>query len=258
MNEQTHADSSAQSEQPKWKPLNRIQRRVLGVLVEKAKTTPDAYPMTLNAITTGCNQKSNRAPLMDLTPDEVETALDTLRSLGAVAEVQGTGRVAKYRHYAYEWLGVDKVEVAVMTELLLRGEQTVGELRGRAARMEAIADLNALRPVLESLMRKGLVVSLTPEGRGQLVTHGLYEPHELKKHVHAHEVAYEDGGDVAPVGRRDESVSRVKAPAESRSTFETAAGERIGELEMELARLSEVVRQLESRVADLEQRMAGG
>lgn len=166
---------------PRWRPVSSIDRRVLGVLVEKAKTTPDVYPMSVNAICTGANQKNNRHPLMQLEPDDVEGSLERLRALGAVAEVQGGGRVLKYRHYMYDWLGVDKVEMAVMTELLLRGAQTVGELRGRASRMEPIADLAALRPVLESLKTKGLVIFLTPEGRGQVVSHALYEPHELEK-----------------------------------------------------------------------------
>ncbi len=81
----------------------------------------------------------------------------------------------------YDWLGVDKVELAVMTELLLRGAQTEGELRGRAARMDPIPDLAALRPILESLTRKGLILSLSAPGRGHVVTHALYEPRELDK-----------------------------------------------------------------------------
>jgi uncharacterized protein YceH (UPF0502 family) len=166
---------------PRWQPVTAIDRRVLGVLAEKAKTTPDAYPMSVNAICTGANQKNNRHPLMNLQSDDVEAALERLRPLGAVAEVQGGGRVLKYRHYLYDWLGVDKVELAVMTELLLRGAQTVGELRGRAARMEPIADLTALRPVLDSLKAKGLVIALSPEGRGQVVSHALYQPQELEK-----------------------------------------------------------------------------
>lgn len=165
---------------PRWQPLSAIERRVVGVLAEKAKTTPDAYPMSLNAICTGCNQKSNRHPLMQLEPDDIETALDRLRQVGAVGMIEGYGRVTKYRHYLYEWLGVDKVEIAVMTELLLRGAQTEGELRGRAARMEPIADLTALRPVLDSLRAKRLVISLTPEGRGHVLTHALYQPRELE------------------------------------------------------------------------------
>src|SRR3954470_14308318 len=165
----------------RWQPLNMRQRRVFGVLVEKAKTTPDAYPMTINGLVAGCNQKSNREPQMNLSPDDVEQVLEELRGMGAVTEVQGSGRVAKYRHHAYEWLGVEKTELAVMTELLLRGEQTLGELRGRAARMEPIADLAALKPVVDSLMEKGLMIELTPAGRGQVVSHGLYSERELNE-----------------------------------------------------------------------------
>jgi uncharacterized protein YceH (UPF0502 family) len=165
---------------PRWQALSAIDRRVIGVLAEKAKTTPDGYPMSLNAICTGCNQKSNRDPLMQLEPETVEESLDRLREMGAVGMVEGYGRVTKYRHYLYDWLGVEKVELSVMTELLLRGDQTEGELRGRASRMDAIADLNALRSLLQSLIAKKLVVSLTPEGRGHVVTHNLYKPREME------------------------------------------------------------------------------
>jgi uncharacterized protein len=166
---------------PRWQPLEALERRVLGVLVEKAKTTPENYPLSLNSLKSGCNQKNNRAPLMQVEEDQVDAALEKLRSLGAVAEIQGSGRVNKFRHLAYEWLGVEKVEMAVMAELLLRGAQTVGELRGRAARMEPIKDLGELRPVLDALQAKGLVLFLTPEGRGAVVTHALYQERELDK-----------------------------------------------------------------------------
>jgi uncharacterized protein YceH (UPF0502 family) len=175
------APRPADTQSPRWKPLSAIDRRVLGVLVEKAKTTPDGYPMSVNSLRSGCNQKNNRYPLMELELEDVEESLSRLRAAGAVAEVQGGGRVARYRHYMYEWMGVEKLELAVMTELLLRGAQTEGELRGRAARMDSIPDLDALRPLLASLKEKGLVVSLTSEGRGHVVTHALYEPRELDK-----------------------------------------------------------------------------
>jgi uncharacterized protein YceH (UPF0502 family) len=165
---------------PRWQPLSAIDRRVLSVLAEKAKTTPDVYPMSLNAICTGCNQKSNRDPVMQLEPADVEESLDRLRELGAVGIIEGYGRVAKYRHYLYEWLGVEKLELSVMTELLLRGDQTVGELRGRASRMDPIPDLAALKTILDALKSKGLVLSLTPEGRGHVVSHALYKPRELE------------------------------------------------------------------------------
>jgi uncharacterized protein len=178
--DQPPVEPQATPPQHRWQPLGAIDRRVVGVLAEKAKTTPDIYPMSLNAVCAGCNQKSNRAPLMQVEPADVEESLDRLREVGAVGLVEGYGRVQKYRHYLYEWLGVDKVELAVMTELLLRGDQTVGELRGRAARMEPIADLAALQPVLNSLKSKRLVIAFTPEGRGHVVSHALYKPREIE------------------------------------------------------------------------------
>jgi uncharacterized protein YceH (UPF0502 family) len=166
---------------PRWRPLEAIQRRVLGVLIEKAKTTAESYPLSLNALRAGCNQKSNRSPLMQLEEPQVDEALEELRKVGAVSQVQGGGRVDRYRHLAYEWLGVEKVELAVMAELLLRGAQTVGELRGRAARMEPIKDLGELQPTLDSLEAKRLIMYLTPPGRGSIVTHTLYLDRELEK-----------------------------------------------------------------------------
>jgi len=166
---------------PKWRQLERIERRVAGVLVEKAKTTPDNYPLSTNALVNGCNQKNNRFPQMTLDEDQVTDALDSLRKSGAVALIQGDGRVEKYRHLLYDWLGVDKFEMAVMAELLLRGAQTLGELRGRAARMEPIKGIAELGPIVESLRAKGLLIFLTSPGRGGVVTHNLYQPQELAK-----------------------------------------------------------------------------
>ena len=177
----SEASSSGSASPPPWGPLTAIQRRAAAALVEKAKTTPNAYPMTLNAIRTACNQTTNRDPVMQLDEDQVQEALDDLREKGVVLEVHGGGRVPKYRHLMYEWLGVNKVEMAVMVELLLRGAQTEGELRGRASRMEQIADLNALRNILEDLKQRNLVIPLTPQGRGHVVTHGLYLPKELEQ-----------------------------------------------------------------------------
>ena len=151
------------------------------MLVEKAKTTPDVYPMSINALRSGANQKNNRYPLMELKNDDIEQALDRLRELRAVSEVQGDSRVSRYRHLLYDWLGVEKLELAVMAELLLRGAQTEGDLRARAARMDPIPDLNTLRTVVASLKAKRLVVGLTPEGRGHVVTHALYQPQEMEK-----------------------------------------------------------------------------
>ena len=211
---------------PQWQPISAIERRVLGVMVEKAKTTPDVYPMSLNALTTGCNQKNNRDPQMQLAAEDVSDALDRLRGLNAVLEVHGDSRVARYKHRLYEWLGVDKVELAVMAELLLRGAQTIGELRGRAARMEPIADLAALRPVLDGLIAKKLVAYLTPPQRGAVVTHLLYRPEEMEKVRRLHAGDEHDDADTraTPTRGANEHASPA-APARIASEGVASASE---------------------------------
>jgi uncharacterized protein len=242
---------------PRWQPLSAIERRVVGVLAEKAKTTPDAYPMSLNAICTGCNQKSNRHPLMQLEPDDIETALDRLRQVGAVAMIEGYGRVTKYRHYMYEWLGVDKVEIAVMIELLLRGAQTEGELRGRAARMEPIADLSALRPILDSLRAKRLIVSLTPEGRGHVLSHALYQPREME-HLRvqygtgrAAPAAGDDAGDAVQERAAPRPAATAPPPPAATATGGGGASPLIVEIRREIQDLRAQLVQLHSDVHDL-------
>lgn len=177
--------SGGESEQPSWGPLNPRERRVLGVLVEKSKTVPDSYPMTIAGLVTGCNQKSNRDPLTNYDDIDIEDILEECRRRGTAIRVDSGGRVPKWKHALYDWLKVDKVEMAVLAELLLRGPQTEGELRIRANRMcdrEPIADLTALQSILEKLSARGLVIYLTPKGqkRGVVVTHGLYPPQELE------------------------------------------------------------------------------
>jgi uncharacterized protein len=246
---------------PRWHPVSAIDRRVLGVLAEKAKTTPDGYPMSISAIRTGSNQKSNRFPLMQLEVDDIETSLERLREMGAVGMIEGYGRVVKYRHYMYEWLGVDKVEMAVMTELLLRGAQTEGELRARASRMEPIADLSALRPLLQSLVTKGLVVSLTPEGRGHVITHALYQPRELENlrvqfsesrvgGISAMESAagQTDAGAYAPRPIASASPGNAAASANCGSSFEP---ELVESLRRDIAELRDQLQQLRAEVRDL-------
>lgn len=161
--------------------LDAFERRVLGVLIEKAKTTPDAYPLTLNGVVVGCNQKSNRDPLMTVDEEQAARALEGLRKCGAAAEVFGSGKTPRYRHLAYEWLGVGPEELAILGELLLRGEQTEGDLRGRASRMDPIPDLDALRGHLDRLAERGLVIWLSPPGRGRMLTHGLLPDEKLEK-----------------------------------------------------------------------------
>jgi len=132
--------------------LTPIECRVLGTLIEKALTVPGQYPLTLNSMVNGCNQRSNREPVTDLDEDMVLTAIDGLRAKGFAREVSMEGsRVAKFRHVAREALEIGAAELAVLTELLLRGPQTVGELRGRASRMHPLESLEVVQAVLDSL-----------------------------------------------------------------------------------------------------------
>jgi hypothetical protein len=224
---------------------------VAGVLVEKAKTTPEAYPMSINALRTGCNQKNNRAPLMEVELEDVEESLSRLRAAGALTEVQGGGRVSRYRHLLYEWLGVDKVELAVMAELLLRGAQTEGELRGRAARMEPIADLGALRPVLASLKSKGLIVSLTPEGRGHVVTHALYEPREWDKVRSEHQASAERAASEPAAVPRERAVAQPSLISPPDIVSSAAATTEISSLRQAIDELRHELTEVRSETARL-------
>jgi uncharacterized protein YceH (UPF0502 family) len=166
-----------------WVPLTPRERRVLGVLVEKAKTTPEYYPLTVAGLVSGCNQKSNRDPVTNYDADDVEEILQGLRKKGAAVMVEAGGRVVRWKHTLYDWLKVSKAELAVLAELMLRGPQTEGDLRARASRMEPLPDLDALHALLEALAARGLVTFLSPPGqrRGVVVTHGLYPPEEAER-----------------------------------------------------------------------------
>ncbi len=170
----------ADTEKPLVRQLNKSQRRVLGVLVEKALTTPDAYPLTLKALTTGCNQKSNRDPVTNYSEDAVEETIDELRQLGLAAVVHTeSGRTERYRHFMRQRYPFSETQLAVMTELLLRGRQQLGELRSRASRMVPIDGLDLLRSDLRELAEQGFVQANGPlERRGIEVDHGMYEPNE--------------------------------------------------------------------------------
>lgn len=243
------ATSASPPKERRWRPLDRVQRRVAGVLVEKAKTTPDNYPLSLNALVNGSNQKSNRAPQMELDEEQVSGALDELREMGAVAQIQGDGRVDKYRHLLYEWLGVDKAELAVMAELLLRGAQTLGELRGRAARMEPIADIGALRPIVDSLRGKDLLLLLTPPGRGCVVTHNLYRPQELEK-LRSEHGANQDSG--APLKEEPSApVASATASARAPSAASAASSGGFDELQTLRRELADFKRELAQQREDV-------
>jgi uncharacterized protein YceH (UPF0502 family) len=194
--------------------------------------------MSYTGLATGCNQKNNRDPLSNLTVEQVETIVDELRTLGAAAIVQGSGRVTKVRHYAYNWLGLSKVEAAVMTELLLRGAQTMGELRTRASRMEPISDISVLQEIFDGLKQRGLVVALTPPGRGQIVSHNLYPEWEIEK---LKSVKWESPIDSGSTG----------VASSGPSTSRVDSGE-LAALQTEIKELKETVQSLSERLARLE------
>ncbi len=177
------APTPASPPAPTWLPLLPLERRILGVLVEKQKTskTADAYPLTLNALVTGCNQKTNRDPVLDLDEVEVEEALTPLQKKLLVQRITG-GRAERFRHNLYDTWTKNGPELAVLAELLLRGPQTKGDLRGRAARMDPIDTLDALEDILKSLVTRRLAIYLTePDRRGAVVTHGFHTPEELAR-----------------------------------------------------------------------------
>lgn len=214
-------------------PLSAAARRVLGVLVEKAKTTPDNYPLTLAALISGCNQKSNRSPQMDVDDEDALLALDELKAAGAAREVQGSGRAVKYRHAAYDWLGVDGPGSAVMTELLLRGPQTLGELRTRASRMHPFADLSAVEAVVQTLTEKGLIEAVTPPGRGQTFAHTLYPPQE-RQYL---EARIEKQAAAADVNSPASSSKPSSNPVDALLARLEAVNERIDALEKRISEL---------------------
>lgn len=135
--------------------LDAVATRVLGALIEKEITTPDYYPLSLNALVNACNQKSNRDPVMELDESSVRTALRSLDDKAlARSAVAGDSRVAKYEHQLQEAFNFTRPEMAVLCELMLRGPQTPGELRGRASRLHPFEDLSAVHSALQRLMHR--------------------------------------------------------------------------------------------------------
>jgi uncharacterized protein YceH (UPF0502 family) len=135
--------------------LSPASARVLGSLVEKEITTPEYYPLSLNALMNACNQKNNRDPVTSLDEDQIRQALHTLQDQGLAAPVRGTeSRVAKYEHHMQEVFNFTRGEIAVMCVLLLRGPQTPGELRGRTERMHRFEELSDVQSVLQRLMQR--------------------------------------------------------------------------------------------------------
>jgi uncharacterized protein len=134
--------------------LSEVEARVLGALVEKETTTPEYYPLSLNALVNACNQKSNREPVMTLNEEAVRKALRTLTDQGMVRSASGDSRVPKFEHRLNELFNFHRHEIAVLCVLLLRGPQTPGELRTRGERMYAFEDLEAVHSALNLLMRR--------------------------------------------------------------------------------------------------------
>ena len=148
--------------------LNPVEARVLGCLIEKELATPEYYPLTLNALTNACNQKSNRDPLMALADADVVRALDGLRFQRLAHQSAEGVRAAKYCHNLEGLLRLEPQELAILAELLLRGPQTIGELRGRAERMAPLEDLGAVEALLASLAeREGPLVTRLPRQPGR-------------------------------------------------------------------------------------------
>jgi uncharacterized protein YceH (UPF0502 family) len=209
--------------------LDGMEMRVLGCLIEKDMTTPEYYPLTLNGLTNACNQKSNRDPVMTLAEEEVVRALDGLRFKQLAVVSADGGRVPKYRHILAEKLGLVPAEQAIVCELMLRGPQTVGELRTRGERMQPFADLEAVEEVLRELMEREtpLVMRLPRQpGRKESRYAQLFggEP----------EPASDEGG-MAP------EVARQRVMAEN---------ERIGKLEEEVVLLRAEVAALRQAVEE--------
>ena len=182
--------------------LSLLETRVLGVLAEKQRTVPDSYPLTLNSLLSGCNQKSSRDPVIEASESEVQAALDSLRTLSLIVETSG-GRASRYAHNIEKVLHIPTQSIALLTMLMLRGPQTAGELRIGCERMHKFADISSVESFLQELAERaagGLVIELPrqPGARENRWAHLLsgmpaIEPHDM----------------AAPVG--DVTVSEIAA-----------------------------------------------
>lgn len=165
------------------RPLSPVEARVLSTLMEKARTVPDTYPMTLNALLSGCNQKTSREPVMNLAESEAVAALEELRELGLVTETSG-GRAARFGHQFQKTYGVPEQSAVLLGLLMLRGPQTAGELRLNAERWYRFADISSVEAFLDELQERAeekggaLVVKLprAPGAREQRWAHLLCGP----------------------------------------------------------------------------------
>jgi uncharacterized protein len=231
------SDSSPAPVPEPWPALDLYERRVLGVLIEKAKTTPDAYPLSINALVTGCNQKSNRDPVLNVNDGQVEETLESLQKRMYVIRITGGSRIERWRHNLYEAWRVEKVELAILGELLLRGPQTEGELRGRASRMEPIDDLEMLRKTLIPMRDRKLIVYLTPEERrGTVLSHGFHGEEETAR-LRSRSARSDDVADAAPVAAATRNPSGLEP--------------RLAQIEQEIEGLKNALAQLQATASQL-------
>jgi len=212
--------------------LNAVEARVLGALIEKAVTTPDYYPLTLNSLTAACNQKSNRDPVMALEETQVVRALDHLREKGlAVQKTLVDARVPKYGHTIEQRVDLSPGERAALCVLLLRGPQTPGEVRGRSGRLHEFGDLGSVEAILDGLANRpdGPFVIKLPRQPGR------------REHRYAHLLC----------GAVEVDAAEVAGPAMEPATRAVRAeDERIAALEQEVAALHDAVAELQQRFAD--------
>lgn len=214
--------------------LTADESRVLGVLVEKALTTPDQYPLSLNAITNGSNQKNNRDPVTTLTEDQCYAAAEGLRSKGLTVRVDAVGgRVHKYRHNAIDTLHVRTGEAAILAELLLRGPQTIGELRGRVARMVPLESPDAVKELLRALAERAepFVKEVAPNPGSRAERYAQL----LCPDLHAID------------GRVAEGAAPAAQPMQP---IQPGVSERLEKLETEVTQLRDVVRKLASALGE--------
>jgi len=200
--------------------LSLLETRVLGVLVEKANTVPDIYPLSLKALTAGCNQKNNREPLMQATEAEVQAAVDALRPLSLVIESSGS-RVMRYAHNIGRVVNLTDPAVALLAALMLRGPQTPGELRINTERLHRFADPGAVEAALEALAARA-------GGDGGPLTVQLPRVPGSREHRWAHLLS---GPVEAPAPRPLAAAGAAAAPAD-------LTGVEIAALKAEVARLA--------------------
>jgi uncharacterized protein len=197
--------------------LNETEVRVLGALVEKQVTTPEYYPLTLNALTQACNQKNNRQPVTSYDEALVSQTLESLRGKNLVYVFYGsTSRVPKYKHMMAEVFGLDSKELAVMCVLMLRGPQTVGELRGRTDRLYDFSGLDEVEATLDALIVKepqALVVRLARQPSQKEVRYA----HLLTGEISAEQLSARGEMEAAPSNRATatDKISRLEQELET-------------------------------------------